>query len=182
MSVFTNPATVAAAAGEGYVRALLEVLGDAEPMAVLAELPAALASLTRGVPRRTLGTPEAPGKWSMIDVIQHLADSEIVLGYRLRMALAHDEPPLQGFDQDLWAARLHYRDASLGSALSQLRPLRAANLRLVRSLDEGELQRAAVHAERGRTSVAEMLRLAAAHDLVHRRQIARIARSHAALP
>jgi DinB superfamily len=177
MSVFTNPASAAAAAGEGYVKALLEVLGDAEPLAVLAALPAALASLTRGLPRRTLRTPEAPGKWSIVEVIQHLADTEIVLGYRVRMMLAHDEPPLQGYDQDLWAARLHYREASLGSALAQLRPLRAANLRLVRSLDEAELRRAAVHAERGRTSVADLLRLTAAHDLVHRRQIARIART-----
>jgi hypothetical protein len=177
MSVFTNPADAAAAAGAGYVRALLEVLGDAEPLAVLAELPAALASLTRGVPRRTFRTPEAPGKWSIVEVIQHLADTEIVLGYRVRMMLAHDEPPLQGYDQDLWAVRLRYRDATLGSALAQLRPLRAANLRLVRALDEWELGRAAVHAERGRTSVAELLRLTAAHDLVHRRQIARIART-----
>ena len=177
MSVFTNPANAAAAAGAGYVRALLEVLGDAEPLAVLAELPPALASLTRGVPRRKLRTPEAPGKWSIVEVIQHLADTEIVLGYRVRMMLAHDEPPLQGYDQDLWAARLRYRDASLLSALAQLRPLRAANLRLVRALDEAELGRAAVHAERGRTTVAELLRLTAAHDLVHRRQIARIART-----
>src|SRR5438270_10115423 len=80
MSVFTNPASGAAAAGESYVKALLEVLGDAEPLAVLAQLPAALASLTRGVPRRTLRTPEAPGKWSIVEVIQHLADTEIVLG------------------------------------------------------------------------------------------------------
>jgi hypothetical protein len=177
MSIFSNPANAAAAAAADYVRALLDVLGDAEPLAVLAELPAALAALTRGVPRRTLGTPEAPGKWSIVEVIQHLADSELVLGYRVRMALAHDEPPLQGFDQDLWADRLRYRDASLGSALAQLRPLRAANLRLVRSLDDAELGRAAVHAERGRASVAEMLRLAAGHDLAHRRQIARIART-----
>jgi len=177
MSVFTNPAGAAAAAGKSYVRALLEVLGDEEPLIVLAELPGALRVLTRGLPRRALRRPEAPGKWSIVDVIQHLADSEVVFSYRVRMALAQDRPRLEGYDQDLWAARLRYRDATLASALAVLRPLRAANLRLLRSLDEDELQRVAVHVERGPGSVEDMIRMAAAHDLVHRRQIARIARS-----
>ncbi|HYL06193.1 MAG TPA: DinB family protein [Thermoanaerobaculia bacterium] len=177
MSAFTNPAKAAATAGESYVRALLRLLGDDEPMEVLAEQPAVLRSLTRGVPRRALRRPEAPGKWSIVEVVQHLADSEVVFGYRLRMALAHEQPRLEGFDQDLWAARLHYRDATLGSAMGVLLPLRAAHLRLLRSLGEDELRRVAVHAERGPGSVKDMVRMAAAHDLVHRRQIARIARS-----
>ncbi|HVR08783.1 MAG TPA: DinB family protein, partial [Thermoanaerobaculia bacterium] len=93
---------------------------------------------------------------------------------------AHDEPRLEGFDQDLWAARLHYRDATLASAQAVLLPLRAAHLRLLRSLGEDELARVGVHSERGPGSVKDMVRMAAAHDLVHRRQIARIARSLAA--
>jgi hypothetical protein len=177
MSVFSNPANAAATAGESYVRALLKVLGDDEPMAVLAELPEALRSLTGGVPRRALRTPEAPGKWSMVEVVQHLADSEVVFGYRLRMALAQDEPRLESYDQDLWAARLRYREATLRPALALLLPLRASHLRLLRSLGAEELRRVAVHAERGPGSVTGMIRLAAAHDLVHRRQLARIARS-----
>jgi hypothetical protein len=176
VSIYSNPANAAATAGESYVRALLKILGDDEPMAVLAELPEALAELTRGIPRRALRAPEAPGKWSIVQVIQHLADSDLIFGYRVRMALAQDEPRLEGYDQDLWAARLRYHDASLRSALAQLRPLRAANLRLLRSLGQADWKRVAVHAERGQGSVADMTRLAAAHDLVHRRQVSRIAR------
>jgi hypothetical protein len=176
MSVFSNPAKAAATAGESYVRALLKVLGDDEPIPVLAELPEALRALTREVPRRALRTPEAPGKWSMVEVVQHLADTEVVFGYRVRMALAHDRPRLEGFDQDLWAARLGYRKATLRPALSLLLPLRAAHLRLLRSLGDDDLRRVAVHAERGPGSVTDMIRMAAAHDLVHRRQLARIAR------
>jgi len=177
MSVYSHPARAAATAGESYVRALLKLLGDEEPMEVLAELGVELRSLTRRVPRRFLRRPEAPGKWSIVEVVQHLADTEVVFGYRLRMTLAHDQPRLEGFDQDLWAARLHYRDATLASALAVLLPLRAAHLQLLRSLDDGELVRTAVHAERGPGNVKDMVRMAAAHDLVHRRQIARIARS-----
>lgn len=177
MSTFTHPAGAASTAARSYVRALLEVLGDEAPLEVLAELPKALRSLTRGVPRRVLRMPEAPGKWSIVEVAQHLADSELVFGYRLRMTLAHDEPRVEGFDQDRWAERLVYREAMLGKVRAVLMPLRAAHLRLLRSLDEDELRRVAVHAERGRESVADMVRLAAAHDLVHRRQIARIVKS-----
>src|SRR5258708_39636305 len=106
MPVFTNPARAAATAGESYVRALLKLLGDDEPMEVLAEQPAVLRSLTRGVPRRAPRRPEAPGKWSIVEGGQHLADSQGVFGYRVRMALAHDQPRLDALDQDLSAARL----------------------------------------------------------------------------
>jgi hypothetical protein len=176
-SILSHPAGGASAAAQSYVRALLEVLGDEEPLEVLAELPKALRSLTRGVPRRAMRTPEAPGKWSIVEVVRHLADSELVFGYRLRMTLAHDQPRLEGYDQDLWAERLHYRAATLASSLAVLLPLRAAHLQLLRSLGEDELRRVAVHAERGPESVADMVRLTAAHDLVHRRQVARIVKS-----
>src|SRR5260370_42034347 len=109
MSVSTNPARAAATAGESYVRALLKLLGDDEPMEVLAEQPAVLRSLTRGVPRRALRRPEAPGKWSIGEVVQHPADSEVGFGYRARMALAPDQPCLGALDQGSRAARLRYR-------------------------------------------------------------------------
>ena len=65
-----------------------------------------------------------------IEVVQHLADSELVFGYRVRMMLTEDRPPLQGYDQDRWAGELRYRDVPLDLALDQLRGLRAANLQV----------------------------------------------------
>ena len=56
----------------------------------------------------TLRRPEAPGKWSATEVVQHLADSELVLGFRMRMILTEDRPALQGYDQDRWAGTLRY--------------------------------------------------------------------------
>ena len=110
----------------------------------------------------------------MIEVIQHLADSDLVAGFRIRMMLTEDRPILQSYDQDRWASELRYREMPLAQALDQLRGLRAANLALWSNLTPEQSERVGLHAERGPESVGHVIRLMAAHDLVHRRQIDRI--------
>lgn len=171
---FSNPAGAAATAATGYVRALLSLLGSREPIVVLSEMLPWLTGRIQGISDSTLGRPERPGKWSVMEVIQHLADSDLVAGFRTRMVLTEDRPALQGYDQDRWASEFHYRDVSLGQALDQLRGLRIANLWLWQSLTPAQLERVGLHSERGPESAGHILRLMAAHDLVHRRQIDRI--------
>jgi hypothetical protein len=117
---------------------------------------------------------QAPGKWSIRDVVQHLADSELVGGFRLRMVLAHDRPPLMGYDQDLWASRLRYHDVDVRDALEQFTALRRANVRLWQHLSPTDLIRVGIHGERGEESLEHMRRLYAGHDLLHLRQLERI--------
>jgi hypothetical protein len=171
---FSNPAGNASAAASGYVRALLDLLGTRNPIEVLGELLPWLDHRLRGIVDATLRRPEKLGKWSVIDVIQHLADSELVAGFRIRMVLSEDRPALQGYDQDRWASEFRYREVSLGQALDQLRGLRMANLHLWKHLTPAQLERVGLHSERGPESAAHIIRLMAAHDLVHRRQIDRI--------
>jgi DinB family protein len=178
---FSNPAGGAAAASREYVRALLNLLGSREPLEVLAELLPWLDQRVATLPETTLRRPEKPGKWAVIEVIQHLADSELVAGFRVRMMLTEDRPSLQGYDQDRWAAELRYRQVPLEQARSQLRALRRANLSLWGELTPQQLQREGLHSERGAESVSHIMRLMAAHDLVHRRQIDRILGSPDAL-
>jgi hypothetical protein len=121
-----------------------------------------------------LRRPEAPGKWSVIEVIQHLADSELVYGWRTRMILTEDRPAIQGFDQDAWTRTLRYDEMPLDVALGQLGGMRAANLQLWRSLSPAQRARVGVHSERGPESLDLLLHLMGAHDLVHRRQIERV--------
>ena len=171
---FSNPAGSAATVASGYVKALLDVLGSRDPLEVMSELVPWLTARLRGVAEPVLRRPEAPGKWSVIEVIQHLADSDLVAGFRTRMVLSDERPPLQGYDQDRWAGEFRYRDVPLALALDQLRALRAANLHLWKQLTAAQLERTGLHAERGPESVGHILRLMGAHDLVHRRQIDRI--------
>jgi uncharacterized damage-inducible protein DinB len=171
---FSNPAGNAPAAAAAYVRALLAVLGSRDPLEVMAELLPWLDARLGEVPDSLLRRPEAAGKWSVIQVVQHLADSDLVAGYRIRMVVSEDRPALQGYDQDRWASEFHYEDAPLSLAVGQLSGLRAANLHLWQRLTPEQLERVGLHSERGPETAGHILRLMGAHDLVHRRQIDRI--------
>jgi DinB family protein len=170
---FANPAGAAAAAAATYVRALLDLLGDQDPLEIAARQLAWLERRTTGLDDAMLRRPEAPGKWSAMEVIQHLADTEVVLAWRTRQILTVDQPLIQGYDQDAWARTLGYATMPLDVTLAQLRGVRAANLRLWRSLTAAEGARVGLHSERGPESLDLLIRLMGAHDLVHRRQIDR---------
>lgn len=174
MSIFTNSYDQAEEESPDYVQAVLALVGDQDPVQILSELPAALAVLTSGVPDDTLRAPEAEGKWSMLEVLAHLADSELVWAYRLRMVLAEADPVLTGYDQDRWAKYLHYQERSVETTLEEISFMRARNLDLLSHLAADELERTGRHSERGQESVGYMVRLYAGHDLVHRNQLERI--------
>ncbi len=174
MSVFTNNAASAPEEARQYTTAILGLLGDRDPMDVLRQTPQLLSQRLRDVPGDRLRKPEAPGKWSVIQVVQHLADSDLVWAYRVRMILAHDRPAITGYDQDLWATRLHYDEADPALAMEQFRVLRDSNLRLIQRASPAELRRVGVHSERGEESVERLIRLYAGHDLLHLRQVDRI--------
>ena len=174
MSIFTNPASSTPAEIAAYVGGLLGLLADNDPVIVLRQTPAALQRFLDGVPASIVRSPEAPGKWSIGEVVQHLADSELVGGFRLRMVMAHDRPALTGYDQDLWASRLEYRNADVHDALGQFTALRLANVRIWERLTPADLKRVGLHGERGEESLEHMRRLYAAHDLLHLRQLERI--------
>ena len=173
MSVFTNPASSSKEQGQAYTAAILGLLGDADPLSVLETTASNLKAAIKGLPKDRLIKPEAPGKWSIAAVVQHLADSEIVWGWRMRMVLAHDRPEITGYDQDAWADRLGYMQADAHAALREFEVLRGMNLRLLRRCSPADLQRAGVHNERGEESVAHMMKMYAGHDLLHLRQVRR---------
>jgi uncharacterized damage-inducible protein DinB len=171
---FANPAGRARASAADYIGSLMTVLGDRDPVQVLEELLPWLPGVVTGLSEAQLRQPEYDGKWSLIEVVQHLADHDLVYAYRIRMTVAMRTPQIQGFDQDLWASELRYREAKLDDALDQLRALRTINLRLLRSLSDEQLDREGLHTERGPESVRKILKMLAAHDIVHRWQIERI--------
>jgi hypothetical protein len=174
MSVFSNPAVRSVEAAVEYTKAIFALLGDRDPLEVLSTTPAGVKALVASATPQELGTPEAPGKWSVRMVAQHLADSDLVWGWRLRMVYAQDRPTITGYDQDAWATRLQYADIDVQDAIADFEQFRRSNLRLVARMPESERARVGVHAERGDESVAHIIRLTAGHDILHLRQIERI--------
>ena len=173
-TVFTNPATGAADAAAAYIRAVLDTLGTRDPLAVLGGTPAGLRSAVSEVHAEALRVPEARGRWSVGEVFAHLADSELVWAFRLRMILGQDRPTLGGYDQDAWARRMQYAKLPPAESLDRFDRARTWNLQLLRRLPDEDLDRVGVHAERGEESVRHMVRLYAGHDLVHAAQVERI--------
>lgn len=174
MSVFTNPASGAPEHAAAYVAAILDLLGDRDPIQVLRDTPSALTRAIGGLSPSRLRQAERPGKWSITQVLQHLADSEVVWAWRMRLILAQTRPPLTGYDQDLWAERLGYSEADPADAIELFGILRRANLRLLARASAEDLKRVGVHVERGAESLEHHCRLYAGHDLLHLNQIARI--------
>lgn len=174
---FANPAGSATANAARYIKSLLELLGDRDPLAVQRELVPRLGMILDDMSIGAVVRPEAPGKWSVAAVVRHLAHTEVVYAYRYRVVFAEDDPVLPGFDQDQWASRLANDPVNVRSAFSHLSHLREWNLAFLDSLSPLDLRRTGRHGERGVESLDQLVRLGAGHDLVHRRQIDRIRRA-----
>ena len=158
-----------------YSARLLSLSAGRDPLSVLESTPKRIAAVIAGRDAGQLRRAPEPGRWSVAHIIAHLADAEIVGAYRFRMILAAPGTPIQAFDQDEWARALKYETADPQASLALFESLRAAQLRLWRGLNDEELDRFGIHAERGKESVRHLLSLYAGHDLNHLAQIERLA-------
>ena len=174
MSVFTNPASTSREQAAEYTSAVLGLVADRDPMTVLAATADRLRFVVAGMDARAIRKPEAPGKWSVTQVLAHLADSEVVWAWRLRLILAQDRPTITGYDQDAWAKNLGYENADPGECVDRFAILRDAHLLLLGRLTPSQKKRVGVHSERGEETVEHLVRLYAGHDVLHLNQIERI--------
>ena len=157
-----------------YTARIMSNISGQEPMKVLAATPKKLDRLFQGATPGKLKKRPAPGKWSVAEIVAHLADAEIVLGWRVRAILGAPGTPIQAFDQDAWAEAGHYAQRNPRQSLDQLRALREANLALYKSLTPDQWKHYGMHSERGQESVEHIVRMIAGHDLNHLQQIERI--------
>ena len=156
--------------GRAYQQQLLSLLGEDDPATVQQQTEAALRSVLKDAGSDLRRRPAA-GEWSVVELLGHLADAEIVMAGRYRWAISQDQPPLLGYDQDQWVARLHHNDDQPDELLTVFTSLRAANLRLWERTSADDRQRIAMHAERGPESYELMFRMIAGHDRFHLNQM-----------
>ncbi len=160
-------------AAQAYRKRLFGLVGDRDPVEVLAQTASRLADIAARHPATLLRTRPFAGKWTPNEVIGHLTDSEWVYGYRLRLILCEDDARILGTDQDRWVAALRHNEREPAELVEIFRMLRQLNLAVWRTVSAEELERGGQHNERGAESLRVMLRLLAGHDLSHLDQIAR---------
>jgi len=157
-----------------YTQRILATVAEQEPLKVQAATPKKIERLLAKASAAKLRKRPAPGKWSVSEILAHLADAEIVLGYRVRLILGAPGTPIQAFDQDSWVTAGHYDKRSPRESLAQFGALRAANVALYKSLSPEQWKHFGMHSERGQESVEHIVRMIAGHDLNHLRQIEQI--------
>jgi uncharacterized damage-inducible protein DinB len=154
-----------------YSARILGYLGDKDPLETLASTPGRLAALLADVDTARITLEPAPGRWSIQEILAHLADAELVMGYRVRRVLEATGVAIDAYDQNRWAAAGRYDRVPHTESLPRIQADRAGNVRLLRSLRPEQMEQYGVHSERGKETIAYMSRMWAGHDLNHRRQI-----------
>jgi tRNA-binding protein len=159
---------------EQYVDRILSLVGTDDPWAILASTASQLSGLIVGRSRAQLEFKPRPDRWSVIEILAHLADAEIVGAWRIRSILAANATTLQPYDQDRWAATFRYASADPFESLAVFRATRSSTLSLLRRVDPSLYDNHGMHGERGRETVAHIARLYAGHDRNHLGQIERL--------
>ena len=137
--------------------------------------PKQIAAAVSGLPEKTLRYKPAPNKWSILEILAHLADMEILYAYRIRQMLADKKPVIAPIDQDDWARNLGYLETPPAELVSLYGLNRHHNLRLLRRLKPGDLEKGAFHPEYKKdVTVAEMVERMGGHGANHLEQIERL--------
>ncbi len=148
------------------------MLGERDPFAVLAETQQRVPALAQALGPEGLKRTYAPGKWTAAQVISHLADCEIAFGFRVRQIVAEPALGIQTFDENQWAR--HYAGMDGAAAAQAFQAIRSWNLALFRLLGKDELNKVAIHPERGPEAAETVARIMAGHTLHHLAQLEKI--------
>jgi hypothetical protein len=157
-----------------YTQRVVGYIEGKQPLAVQAATAKKLKRLIKGVPVGKLRKRPAADKWSVSEIVAHLADAEIVGGFRMRLILGAPGTPVAAFDQDSWVTSGHYEKRDPRKSVEQFRVVREANLALLKSLKPEQWKHFGMHSERGQETIEHIVRMFAGHDLNHLQQIERI--------
>jgi uncharacterized damage-inducible protein DinB len=157
-----------------YTQRIMANAQGQDPLKIQSATNKKLARLIKGVPTAKLRKRPAPDKWSVAEILAHLADVEIVIGWRMRSILGAPGTPVQAYDQNAWVISGRYDKRDPRKSIELQRAVREANLALLKSLSPDQWKQFGQHAERGQESIEHIVRMVAGHDINHLRQIERI--------
>lgn len=148
-------------------------LGGQDPIPVIAATADRIRAFIAPLSTTQIDQPPAPGKWSIREIVAHLADCEVVFAFRLRQALAEDHAIIQPFDQGIWGER--YAPYDIASGLATLSSVRNWNIKLLSTVTEEDRHRPTTHPERGTMTLWTIVETMGGHDINHLQQIERLA-------
>jgi hypothetical protein len=148
-----------------------EFIGSHDPYPVLESTPKRIAELIDGLSDEQITSAPQPGKWSIHQIVAHLADNELMANARFRLILFEDSPTLVAYDQEQWMNGWVRENEPFSATLERFRVLRESTVRLVRSTPERDMRRYGTHTERGVVTVIDYVITNAGHDINHLAQI-----------
>jgi len=104
-----------------------------------------------------------PGRWSVLQVVCHLSDFELVYADRIKRILAEDRPTMFGGDPDQFAANLAYDQRDLQEELDVISSVRRQVARLLRTLDSAAFERVGIHSTDGPLTLGVLVKRIAGH-------------------
>jgi len=157
-----------------YIDRILGYVDGQDAIKVQKATASKLAKLVGGLTPKQLKWKPEPGKWSIGEIVAHLADAEIVVSWRMRSILGDSGTTIQAFDQNAWATVLEYPKRDVKQSLAVFRILRENNLAMLKALPKESWDSYGVHAERGKETIVHISRLYAGHDANHILQIEKL--------
>ena len=156
-----------------YIQRILGYVEGQDAIKVQRATAARLQKAVRGLTAKQLKWRPEPGKWSIAEIVAHLADTEIVASWRMRSVIGENGITIQPFDQDAWASAFQYGKRDVKRSLEIFR-VRENNLALLKEIPRETWDNYGMHLERGKETIAHLVRMFAGHDTNHILQIERI--------
>lgn len=154
-----------------YIQRMLAHADGKDALRIQASSAAKLSRLVRNVAPAKLRKRPAPEKWSIAEILAHLADTEFAIGFRLRSILGTPGCATHAFNQDAWASSMDYSRRNVHESIDDFRAVRKANLDLLNHIRPEQWKEYGIHSERGQETIEHIVRLIAGHDLNHIAQI-----------
>jgi DinB family protein len=159
-----------------YIARILGYVEGQDAVKVQKATPSKLKKAIHGLTGTQLKWRPQPGKWSIAEIIAHLADTEIVASWRMRSVIGENGITIQPFDQDAWASAFEYQEREAKGSLEVFRILRENNLAMLNEISAATWENYGMHLERGKETIAHLTRMFAGHDINHLLQVERLAR------
>jgi hypothetical protein len=157
-----------------YIQRILGYVEGQDAIKVQRGTAAKLKKLTHRLSPKQLKWKSEPGKWSIAEILAHLADAEVVASWRMRSVIGASGSEIQPFDQDVWASTFEYAKRDPKQSLEVFRVLRENNLAMLKALSRDRWDNYGMHLERGKETISHIARMFAGHDANHVLQIERI--------